>query len=257
MIRPGLRRPHTLLNQARHQGVLLIRWIAYAEFKFAVRTQIMRLNTTHYSLAVAVSAFALLGASQVSAYSAGDTIVRGGLISAVPGGSYSSVADGAFNLRADSDEAFGLSAGYMLTDSLSVELLVVSPFKHDIEARRKDGDDIGETNHLPPTLTAVYYPFSGRDLGMDVNIKPYLGVGLNYSTFWDEKIDIPDASLKLEDSFGVAGQIGIDVPISDRWSLGASAYYIDLDTDAELNGGDIGTVEIDPAVYRANIVYRF
>ena len=222
----------------------------------------MTANTIRYGLAAAISMTALFGSSQVSAYSAGDTIVRGGLISAVPGGSYSGVDRGAF-LRADSDEAFGLSVGYMMTESLAVELLVVSPFEHDIEARSLNGGDIGSTNHLPPTLTAVYYPVSGKDLGWDVDIKPYLGVGVNYTTFWDEQLNATGQTatgfnnLSLDDSFGVAGQIGIDVPINDAWSLGASAYYIDLDTDAELDGNDIGTVDIDPAVYRANIVYRF
>ena len=212
----------------------------------------MRLNASRCFIAVALSATALAGTSQALAYEAGDTIIRGGLATIAPGGSYSSVAAGAFDLRADRDTQAGVSLSYMVTESMSVDLLASTPFEHDIEASQAGGSAIGSTKHLPPTVTISWFPLAGTDLGF----KPYVGAGFNYTTFWDEELD-SGADLSLDDSFGLAAQVGVDVPLDRQWSVGASAYYADIDTDAELNGADIGTVEIDPMIYRAHVVYKF
>ena len=40
--------------------------------------------------------------------------------------------------------------------------------------------NLGETKHLPPTLSVLYY--------FDTNsaIKPYMGVGINYTIFFED-----------------------------------------------------------------------
>ncbi|TDT40233.1 outer membrane protein [Halospina denitrificans] len=219
----------------------------------------MRLNTSRCCIAVALSVSALAATTQALAYEPGDTIVRGGLASVVPGGSYSGVAGGAFDLRADRDIQAAVSLSYMVTDNMSLDLLASTPFEHDIEASQLGGSSIGSTKHLPPTATVSWFPLSGMDLGF----KPYVGAGLNYTMFWDEELNATGQTatgandLSLDNSFGIAAQAGVDVPLDDQWSVGASAYYVDIETDAELNGADIGTVKIDPMVYRAHVVYQF
>jgi len=156
----------------------------------------------------------------------------------------------------------------MVTDNMSVDLLASTPFEHDIEASQLGGSSIGSLKLLPPTVTVSWFPLAGADLGF----KPYVGAGLNYTTFWDEELNAtgqraintitnqPQTNtneLSLDDSLGLAAQVGVDVPLDRQWSVGASAYYADIDTDAELNGADIGTVEIDPMIYRAHVVYQF
>lgn len=218
----------------------------------------MRLNTSRRCIAVALSVAALTGTTQALAYEPGDTIIRGGLASVVPGGSYSEVAGGAFDLRADRDIQAAISGSYMVTDNMSVDLLASTPFEHDIEAG-PGGTSIGSTKHLPPTVTVSWFPMAGMDLGF----KPYVGAGINYTTFWDEDLNSTGKTatganeLSLDDSVGIAAQVGVDVPLDDQWSVGASAYYADIETDAELDGDDIGTVEIDPMVYRAHVGYQF
>lgn len=219
----------------------------------------MQQNLTRQCLIAALSMTAVGVAAPAVAYDQGDTIVRGGIASVVPGGSYSSVAGGAFDLRADSDIQAGASISYMMTDSTSVNLLAATPFEHDIEASQLGGSSIGSTKHLPPTVTVSWYPLAGQNLGF----QPYVGAGVNYTTFWDEELNQTGqnatgaTNLSLDDSVGLAGQVGVDVALDRNWSVGAAAYYANIETDAELNGADIGTVEIDPMIYRLHVGYSF
>ncbi|MYL27243.1 MULTISPECIES: OmpW/AlkL family protein [Halomonadaceae] len=217
----------------------------------------MKLNPIRQSLIAALSISVIGAAAPALAYDKGDTIVRGGIASVVPGGSYSSVAGGKFDLRADSDIQAGASISYMMTDNMSVNLLAATPFEHDIEA--SGGTNIGSTKHLPPTVTVSWFPLAGQDLGF----KPYVGAGVNYTTFWDEKLNSTGKgatkaqNLSLDDSVGLAAQVGVDVPLDENWSVGAAAYYANIETDAELDGNGIGTVEIDPMIYRLHVGYSF
>ena len=45
--------------------------------------------------------------------------------------------------------------------------------------------------------------------------------------------------------------------ISDRGALRVDMRWIDIDSDASLNGNRIGTVNIDPLVYGVAYVHRF
>lgn len=204
----------------------------------------MKSNQTRHCLIAALSITALGASVPAIAYEQGETIVRGGIASVVPGGSYSSD----LNLRADSDIQAGLSFSYMLTEQFSADVLVATPFEHDLET---PAIKAGSTKHLPPTVTVSWFPLAGQGLAF----KPYVGVGVNYTTFWDEESDV--GYLSLDDSFGAAAQVGVDVPLDESWSVGAAAYYADIETDAELAGTDIGTVEIDPMVYRLHVGYSF
>ena len=75
---------------------------------------------------------------------------------------------------------------------------------------------------------------------------------MSYTRFSSEKTDV-GASLDLDDSWGAAGQLGVDLLIDEHWALNAAAWYI----DAKVAGSDAGTVEIDPVVVMAGISYRF
>lgn len=196
-------------------------------------------------------------ATTAVAYDAGDWIIRGGSITVDPTSSHSSVAGGAFDLRAGSDTQLGLSLSYMVTDVFALELQAATPFKHDVNAR--GAGTIGTVKHLPPTLTANYYPFGGTGS----KLQPYVGAGLNYTFFWSESLtDLGEAAtgastLDAGSSWGLAGQVGFDYLISDQFGIGASVYYIDIDTRVDLDGNRIGKLSIDPIVYRFNLSYRF
>lgn len=151
-------------------------------------------------------------------------------------------------VEADSAVGVTLNLDYAITPHLTVDLLAALPFEHDILL---DGNKIGSTQHLPPTLS-LQYRFSGNE-----NYTPYLALGVNYTTFFEDSLDGTSTDLKLEDSWGLAGQAGVDILLSDRWLVGVDLRYIQIETDVSVGGTDIGSVALDPWVYGVNLGYNF
>lgn len=112
---------------------------------------------------------------------------------------------------------------------------------------------VAETKHLPPTLSLQYY------FKPVPNVRPYVGAGVNYTYFWDEKTAGPlaGADIDIDDSWGLAAQVGVDVDLDADWFVNADVRYIDIDTEATIEG--LGTVDVDisPWVYTLAVGYRF
>ena len=83
--------------------------------------------------------------------------------------------------------------------------------------------------------------------------------GVNFTTFFSEKLYGPleGSKLSLDDSWGLAAEIGADFMLGEAWFLNVSARFIDINTDAKVDGADIGEVNIDPWVYGAHVGFRF
>jgi outer membrane protein len=179
------------------------------------------------------------------------------------------------SLEVDDGTSFGFTITYMMTDNWAIDLLAAYPFKHDINLKATITDGvltetssgrIGETEHLPPTLSLQYYFMP------DSAFNPYIGVGLNMTMFSGEKLTsdaqdlfdalgLTNAKLSLDTSTGVAGQIGADFNFGSGWLLNADIRYIDIGTKAKIKTDEgtasLGTVNIDPIVYSLMIGYRF
>lgn len=212
-------------------------------------------------------AFAVLSASvacaamPVSAYEAGDLLVRFGPALVSPDDSSDSALGDVVNVRDGS--SLGISATYMVTDTLGVEVLGALPFDHDLDGKGAlDGVKIGSTSHLPPTVLLQYAP------KLSDAFQPYVGAGFNYTMFFREKtsreLDIALAGptdLSLSDSKGLALELGVDVPMNDNLMFNVSVWNIDIDTTArvKVNGATAATidVEIDPWVYMVGLGMRF
>lgn len=155
---------------------------------------------------------------------------------------------------------------YFLTDNIAAELiLATSP--HDIvgEGTIEGLGEIAEVMVLPPTLTLQYHLMPNH-----AAFRPYVGVGVNYSIFYSQDATaslentLGTTDVDLDDSVGVAFQIGADFPISDRWFLNADVKYIQIDTDATLTSFDEGVttvrtveVDLDPIVAGVGVGFRF
>ena len=224
------------------------------------------------NLSLAVAVAAAMGSISAQAYEAGDWIVRGGLTTVAPDASSDAVTLNGSDIGAalgasqsgtvdvDDNTQLGLTATYMINSRLGVELLAATPFSHNVEGEGAlEGVDIAEVTHLPPTLSAVYYLMDGA-------FQPYVGAGINYTIFFDEDADsdlegvVGDADVDLDDSIGLAFQVGFDYAINDNWHVNGSVRWIDIETDATIDT-DIGrietTVEIDPLVYSVMVGYKF
>lgn len=155
-------------------------------------------------------------------------------------------------VNVDTGTTLTFTVSYFLTESWSLELLAALPFSHDIDLNA-DGSKVGKTDHLPPTLSAQYHFLPNQ------KFRPYVGAGVNWTMFFEEKTRgaLAGNSLKLDDSFGLAAQAGFDYEINDKWLFNAEVRYIDIDTDAELGGADIGSVEIDPWLVGVSLGFTF
>ena len=205
------------------------------------------------------------------AHQAGDIIVRAGAVTVQTKENTSSVkVDRGANLNLggkatlDNDTQLGLNFAYMVTDHWGVELLAATPFKHDVAIKGTSLDPVngklGSLKHLPPTLSAVFYPMDSGN-----KFQPYAGLGVNYTWFFDEKVS-SDAkqrgfnNFRVQNSWGWAAQLGADYMLTDNLMLNAQVRYIDIETDAYVNYGGLRAkvnVDVEPLVYMAGIGYKF
>lgn len=237
----------------------------------------------------------LAGTQSAMAYEPGDIIVKGGAAIVEPndGSGTIRITDpsaaagdtGVAGVGVGSDTQLGLSATYMYTSNLGVEVLAATPFEHDITLDALS-TEIASTKHLPPTVTLNWYFGNPND-----KFQPFVGGGLNYTVFFGEEVTsaldstatfdllaslvpggvgagvITSASgtnIELDDSVGFAVHAGFDYALTDNIGLTASWYRIDIDTEAEIttqtNAGTVKAVvdvNIDPSVYLLGVSYKF
>ena len=186
----------------------------------------------------------------VLAHQAGDILVRGGLAFVSPQTSSDDVL-GTGELDIDSNMQLGLTLSYMLTDNWGVELLAATPFSHSVSTPGLG--EVAKVKHLPPTLMAQYYFGDANS-----KVRPYVGAGINYTTFFDEegRGALAGTDVSVDSSWGLAGQVGLDMAINDRWFVNASAWLIDIDTDVHTAVGTINT-SLDPVAFMFGVGYRF
>jgi len=203
------------------------------------------------------------------AYQAGDILLRAGTATVSPESKSDDLNDLAgAQASANDNTQLGISGTYMITDQIGVEVLGATPFTHDLEGKGGlAGADIGEVKHLPPTISAQYYPLEPSS-----KLQPYVGAGLNITVFFDEKIgaDVPALGyeeIELDESIGLAIQAGVDYEINEQVFVNASIMYAKIGTTATLkdttgNDGALGSetsvdYDLDPMVYRLNVGYKF
>ena len=205
----------------------------------------MQTNRKIFGLIVTASTLGLGSIGSAQAHDAGDWLLRFGTSNVNPKSNNHELVE----VKDAWGATFNLS--YMMTENWSWELLAALPYKHDIKLIG-DGK-VASTKHLPPTLSLHYHflPHSG--------FQPYLGVGLNYTTFFSEntKGALEGSNLSLNDSWGWAAEAGVDIQLNDTWFLNLDARYIEIETKAKLDGAGIGKVKISPMVYGAHIGIRF
>lgn len=222
----------------------------------------------------------LLGASLVAlalvapaahAYQAGDFILRAGAVTTAPNEDsgelkFDGVKASGTKATLTSDTQLGLAFAYMLTDHFGLELLAATPFQHEVGVKGLGGLDgkVADIKQLPPTLSLQYYPMEASS-----KFQPYAGIGVNYTLFFDEELTSDRkaqgfSNMKLKNSVGLAGQLGMDYLVNDHLLVNAAIWYVDINTEATIDGPSalsIGKtkvdVEVDPWVYMVGLGYKF
>ena len=208
----------------------------------------------------------LAAAMPVFAHDAGDLLVRFGPAPVKPNVDSGEVkingtAVAGSEVDVKDGTQLGLTFAYMVTDNIAVELLASTPFEHDIVASGLPVRDVATVRHLPPTLSVVYF----FDTPVE-RLHPYVGVGVNYTIFFNEKVSgeivnaFGQSDMELDDSIGLAAEAGVDYDITDRWSLNASVWYMNLDTTAKIDTAAVAKIEvdvdIDPVAYVVGLSYK-
>lgn len=208
------------------------------------------------------------------AYEKNDTVIRVGAVAVSPNESTPSInVAGLTTLPGaglDSDTQMGFTLTHMLSNRIGLGVLAATPFKHNISVKNSTLT-AGEVSHLPPTVSVQVFLNSP-----DSAFQPYIGLGLNYTTFFkedtshefnqalDSLVGLPsgtlNADLELKDSYGAALELGIDYQINDQWLINMSWWRVDIDTKATLTTPVAIVkfdVDIDPYVYMMSVGYRF
>ena len=148
-----------------------------------------------------------------------------------------------------------LDLSYYFTRNIAVEAICCFSY-HTINAVNALASlgDVGHTWLFPPTITLQYH---FTDFGA---FQPYLGVGVNYTHYFDTGAGslAADGPLKINDSWGVAGQVGFDYMITRNLGLNVDLKYIEMTPHAAYVSSTLNSrVNINPIVVGAGITYRF
>ena len=208
------------------------------------------MRTPSLLLPASLATALVLAASPAMAQSKGDWTVAAGVHQVAPKSSNGTLAGG-LQVDVDSDIKPTITGEYFIADNLGIELLAALPFKHDININGLGR--VGSTKHLPPVVSLQYhFNSSGK-------VSPFVGAGLNYTTFFSEETGgaLAGSTLKLDDSWGLAAHAGLDFAIGSNGALRVDVRWIDIDSDVKLNGEKLGTVNIDPLAYGVAYVFKF
>lgn len=193
--------------------------------------------------------------SSAFAVSEGDWLVRVGATTVSPNvdsGELSGKPGGKVDVNDNTQLSFNVT--YMLSDTIGLELLGATPFSHDIDGAGvlAGVGKVAEVKQLPPTFSAQYHFQLGS------SFKPYVGAGINYTYFFDEETTgaLAGTSISLDDSWGLAAQVGADYNIDEAWFINADIRYINIETTAHTALGNVD-VKLNPWVYTLSAGMKF
>jgi len=233
--------------------------------------EIMVILKRFISSIIIVNAFNLISPIAIATES-GDWLIRSRLLNINPNSDSPNVsAEGSIilNSEIEVDESFALDIDitYMLAKHWGIELFLDSSSKHTLDAKNREFSSlmrgrIAETRLFPPALLLQYH------LVPDATIRPYAGLGANYTLFFDEKAssalerNLGEISeFKLNNSVGLVAQIGADYSIDNDWFFNVDLKYMTIDTSANFKSQALGKVavdiEIDPWIIGFGMGRRF
>lgn len=207
-------------------------------------------------------------ATPVIAYEAGDWLIRGRIVDINPQDDSGTLSiNGAqgvagSGVSVDSDAIFKVDITYMIDRNWGAEL-ILGYSKHEINSTGTISalGQVATTKALPPTFTLQYH------FAPSSKIRPYIGAGVNYTYFFSEDVKGPladgfqNAKVKMESSWGLAAQAGVDIAINDDWFVNLDIKYLDMDTTAKFSNTAAGSAKIDvdinPIVWGIGIGRRF
>lgn len=154
---------------------------------------------------------------------------------------------------------------YMVTNHWAIDVPVGLPFKHDFvgDGAIAGTGKLGRTKVLPLTVFAQY-----RFGEANAAFRPYLGLGLTYAKFFDERTTATlngltggtlanPTTASVDSKWGLTPQIGFVYQFNERWFLDVAFAKSYLKTSTHLSSGQSLSLRLNPNVYTVGIGYRF
>ncbi len=156
---------------------------------------------------------------------------------------------------------------YFFTKNIAAEL-ILGTTKHEVNTVGSDISaiggptsadiDLGSVYLLPPTLTLQYH-FLTEEV-----FRPYVGAGVNYTIFYNEKQGNVVKDIKYDNSFGYAFQVGFDLMIDDTFFVNADVKKLFLKTDVTVDASNLAPglsipadVDINPWLIGLGVGMKF
>lgn len=156
---------------------------------------------------------------------------------------------------------------YFFTKNIAAEL-ILGTTKHDVSTIGSDisaiggptsaAIDLGSVYLLPPTLTLQYHFLT------DEVFRPYVGAGVNYTIFYNEKQGSVVKDIKYDNAFGYAFQVGFDLMIDDTFFVNADVKKLFLNTDVTVDASNLAPglsipadVDINPWLIGLGVGMKF
>ena len=148
---------------------------------------------------------------------------------------------------------------YFFNKNIATEL-ILGTSKHDVvdENSKLGNVDLGHVWLLPPTLTLQYHFYPAK------NWKPYLGAGINYTIFYNEKSGAAK-DISYDNKFGFALQGGLDYMLTSKYFLNFDIKKIWLKTNVDVDASNVvpgatsvpAKVNIDPLLIGFGVGMKF
>lgn len=142
------------------------------------------------------------------------------------------------------------AVNYMVTDHLAIHVPLGFGFKHEISGAGAIAGvgKLVDAKALPITVIGQY-----RFLDANATFRPYVGAGLSYVKFYNEK----GTGVSFKSKLAPTLQIGGTYNINEKWYVDASYAKTFLKTRARLTTGQTIDVKLDPNAYSVQVGYKF
>jgi outer membrane protein len=153
---------------------------------------------------------------------------------------------------------------YMFTDHIAAEFGLGTPYTHKLSGAGslQGADNLGSLKQLPPTLFGQY-----RFLEASSAFRPFVGVGVTYAIFRDEKGSGtltaisnpggPPTTFTVDNAWGVTPEIGLTYAFNGKWFAEVMAGKTYISTTVHLSTGQTSKAPLNPIVSAVSIGYRF
>lgn len=192
----------------------------------------------------------------VIALDTGNWLVRGRIINIDPDSSSDNVTANGETIPDTSvsvDDAYTLDIDitYMFSPYIGAELLLDLSSKHNASSEGSTLSSLApgniiSTRVLPPALILQYHFIP------DGIVRPYAGLGINYTYFFDEEATASldkglggVSGVSLDSSFGWVTQLGADYEMGNDWFLNLDIKYMDINTTGTFHSNALGNVSVD------------